>query len=214
MRKGIFITGTDTGVGKTFVSGLLLGALRRKGIDCGVMKPVACGGDDARLLLRFLGLSDPIGLVNPFFSKYPYAPITAFAKEKITFNKNKVICAFKKLSSMHEFMLVEGAGGLLVPLKNGYFISDLILDLGLDVIVVSRRSLGTINHTLLTLEHARKKGIKVIGIIFNSLSPRAGEPDKVNPRIIARISGLPVLGNVSYKNSTPENICLERIINE
>lgn len=221
MRKGIFITGTNTGIGKTVAACCIIRALKSKGIDCGVMKPVQCAGNDSRRLLKCLGRCEPIDLVNPFYVKYPYAPPVAFKKEKIRFDKRKVISAYKRLSQEHQFMVVEGAGGLLVPLTENYFISDLILDLGLPVVIVALAALGAINHTLLTVECARIRKIKIAGIIFNHLSRKSGIPEKTNPRLIKKLSGLPVLGVIPYLSSASGDkkigrikIDINRIIND
>lgn len=198
MKKGIFVTGTDTGIGKTVAACCIIRALRLKGVDCGVMKPVQCAGSDSRRLMRAAGVRDQIDLINPFYAKYPYAPVTAFRKEKIGFNKNKIIAAFARLSQRHQFMVVEGAGGLLVPIRENYFISDLVLDLGLALVIVASSSLGTINHTLLSVAYARARKITIAGIIFNNLSKDNSMPEKTNPKIIQKICGLAVLGIIPY----------------
>lgn len=214
MRKGVFITGTDTGIGKTVVSCCIIKALRLRSIDCGVMKPVQCAGDDAYKLIKCSGTGDLLSLVNPFFSKYAYAPLTAFKKEKIIFNKNRVINAYSKLSKNHQFMVVEGAGGLVVPITRRYFIADLVIDLNLPVVIVARLGLGTINHTLLAIEYARGRKIEILGIIFNSLSKYACLPEKTNPEIIEKLSGVSVLGVIGYGNFNKAKIDISRIINE
>ncbi|MDP1853142.1 MAG: dethiobiotin synthase [Candidatus Omnitrophota bacterium] len=221
MRKGVFISATGTGIGKTLISSCIIRLLRLKKIDCGVMKPVQCGGDDAQRLIRRAGVNDPIGLVSPFYSKYPYAPLVAFKKEGINFNAGIVISSFKALSKRHKFMVVEGAGGMLVPLANNYFIADLVLDLKLPLIIIASTALGTINHTLLTVESAKKRKIKILGIIFNNLSLKAGVAEKINPEVIQRICRLPILGNIPYiqpcinnKNILKLGIDLGRILHE
>lgn len=216
MKKGIFICGTGTGIGKTVVSCLLVSALRAKGIDCGVMKPVACAGIDAQKLKFASGVNDTLGLIRPFYSNYPYAPMTAFEKEGIKFNKKKVISAYEELSGWHQFMVVEGAGGLMAPITRKYFISDLALDLGLPVAIVASCALGTINHTLLSIEYARKRKIKIAGIIFNHLSKKNGVCERENQKIIAALSGKPVLGQIPYKpfkNPAKIKFNMETILN-
>lgn len=222
MRKGVFIAGTDTEIGKTAVACYLIRCLNLRGIDCGVMKPVQCAGSDAKKLAKCAGVTDSLDLVNPFFSKYAYAPLTAFKKEKIRFNKDRVIKLYNKLYQRHQFMVVEGAGGFVVPITKNYFISDLILDLNLPVLIVAPTGLGTINHTLLTIEYARKKNIKILGIIFNTLSKNIGIPERTNPGIIKQISHIPVLGVIPYlvdaqkvrSNLIKVNIDINRIIND
>lgn len=215
MNKGIFITGTDTAIGKTFVACLIARAVNACGIDCGVMKPVQCAGDDARRLIHAAGSRDALRLINPFYSKYPYAPLAAFKKAKIKFDKSKVISAFKELSMKHQFMLVEGAGGLLVPITKNYFIADLAKDLKLPLIIVVANKLGAINHALLTIRHAKKKKIKIAGLIFNDCHKKSGFAERNNPEIISRLSGVPVLGLIPYapaKNHGKIKLELEKIL--
>ncbi|MFQ5681622.1 MAG: dethiobiotin synthase, partial [Candidatus Omnitrophota bacterium] len=169
---GIFVTGTDTNVGKTVIACLIARGLRRYGIDCGVMKPVQCGGRDARRLMRAAGAKDSLSLVLPMFSPYACAPSIALPRAGVRFSPARIKQAYRKLSLRHEFMVVEGAGGVLAPLAAKYFILDLIQDLGLPAVVVAAAGLGTINHTLLTIECLRARGIKILGLIFNNLSPR------------------------------------------
>ncbi len=202
MSKGVFITGTDTGVGKTMAT-LVLGALMKdQNIDVGVMKPIQCGGEDAALLKIMLGIEDSLEEINPYFVKEPLSPNGAFARQKIVIRINKIISGYTKLSARHEFMLVEGAGGLLVPLKKDYFIADLIKDLDLDVVIVSRLGLGTINHTLLTINQARSSGLNVRGVIFNQTKNHTpGVPEETNPDIIRTFGKVPVLGMIPYLKS-------------
>src|SRR3989338_1670819 len=154
-QRGIFITGTDTGVGKTAAAMVLGVLLKQKGVDVGVMKPVQCAGDDAQRLKKIIDVNDPLDLINPYLAKEPLSPHLAFKRQKIKINKEKIFRLFDSLAQKHELMLVEGAGGLLVPITDDYLVADLISDMELDVVVVSRLGLGTINHTLLTIQQAR-----------------------------------------------------------
>jgi len=207
-KQGIFITGTDTGVGKT-VTTLALGLMcKEKGIDVGVMKPVQCAGQDAQWLKRSLSLKDPLREINPYFAKEPLSPDLAFRRKRQTIDVGRIHSLYKKLQDRHELMLVEGAGGLMVPLKKNYLISDLIKDLDLEVIIVSRLGLGTINHTLLTVQLAQSLGLRVKGIIFcESTKGSKGVVEHTNPGIIKQYTTVPLLGTIPFfPDLEPEKI--------
>lgn len=207
-KKIIFITGTDTAVGKTIVTAALGLLLQEQGRNVGVMKPVQCAGDDAIFLKRILKIDDPLELINPCFAPEPLSPHLAFARSKTRFDRSKILRSFKDLHSRYDVLLVEGAGGLMVPLAQDYFVLDLVRDLGAELVVVSRLGLGTINHTLLTIDQARGCGILVRGVIFSQSKPQAKSiPEKTNPSEISKLSGVPVLGTVPYlKRFDPANI--------
>ncbi len=209
--KVIFITGTDTGVGKTVVTYCLGLLLKTQGFGVGVMKPVQCAGRDAQYLKKVLGIHDELNVINPFYAPEPLSPHLAFRRSKIKFDKQRVIDGLKILRARHDIVLVEGAGGLMVPLTNGYSNADLIADLKAEVIVVSRLNLGTINHTLLTINEAKRRGLKVIGIIFcRSKAGRLGIPEKTNPQEIEKLSGVKVLGIIPYLKPLDQKNILRR----
>ncbi len=206
--KVIFITATDTGVGKT-VTTLVLGVLLKdRGSDIGVMKPVQCAGRDAQFLKRSLGLRDDIKLINPFYAPEPLSPHLAFRRANIKFNKRRVLECLNGLKACHEVVLIEGAGGLMAPITDSYYNADLIVDLKAEVVIVSRLGLGTINHTLLTIREIKRRGLKILGIVFCQTAPKKkGLPEYTNPKEIERLSGVKVLGTVPYlKPLDPENI--------
>lgn len=197
--KGIFITGTDTGVGKTIVTYVLGLLLKEKGINVGVMKPVQCGGEDTKFLMKSLDIKDSLKDVNPYFSKEALSPHLAFKRQRQNVYPKKILDAYQKLRKCHDWMLVEGAGGLMVPLADNYLVADLIKDMDLELVIVARLGLGTINHTLLTINQARQMGIKVKGVLFNSPEKKnIGVPEKTNPQVIRHIAKVPVLGIVPY----------------
>ncbi len=210
MNKGIFITGTDTGVGKTFIAAGLLKALKEMGLKVCPMKPVETGcrvhrgkliPEDAFKLIKAADVSEPIDLINPYRFKQPLAPAVAAELEGVAVEKKKILSAYKKLSDRYDVTIVEGAGGIMVPIYNNYLFLDLIKDLRLPVVIVSRPELGTINHTLLTIEVARNKGIEVAGIIINySTKVRKDISTKTNPEVIEKLGGVPLLGSVPYTN--------------
>ncbi len=198
-RKGIFITATDTGIGKTTATLILARLLRNKGVKVGVMKPVQCGGEDAAFLKRSLRLEEKIEQINPYFAKESLSPNIAFKRAGISIDIKKILSAYEFLLSVHDFVIVEGAGGLLVPLKKDYFIADLIKEMGLDIIVVARSGLGTINHTLLTVNQARQLGINVIGVLFNDVVLSSeGVCKATNPGIINELGAVDILGEIPY----------------
>lgn len=198
-KRVIFITATDTAVGKTVVTAALGLLLKKQGLNVGVMKPVQCAGQDAAFLKKILKVEDPLELINPCYAPEPLSPHLAFVRSRKAFDRRKIIKAFETLRSCHDILLIEGAGGLMVPLAKDYYVIDLVRDLGAELIVVSRLGLGTINHTLLTVQQARGCGIPVRGIIFNQVSPKAkGIAEKTNPAEIEKLSRVPVLGTVPF----------------
>lgn len=207
-KKIIFITGTDTAVGKTVVTAALGLLLKKQGLNVGVMKPVQCAGDDAAFLKKTLKVEDPLELINPCYAPEGLSPHLAFVRSRKPFDRRKIFKAFETLRLRYDVLLIEGAGGLLVPISKNYCVADLVSELGAELIIVSRLGLGTINHTLLTVEQAKSRGIPVGGIIFSQTKPRAESiPEKTNPREIAKLSGLPVLGTVPYlERFDPANI--------
>lgn len=208
---GIFITGTDTGVGKTAIAAGLAGALKKCGYSVGVMKPVQSGAmerngklfsQDAEFMMKVLGTRDELELVCPVLLREALAPSVAAEIEGKEVDIELIRNAYLELERCHDIVVVEGAGGIAVPLKNKILISDLIAYLGMPAIIVSRAGLGAINHTFLTIEHARKKGIPVIGVLINNY--RGGKVEETNPGVIAKLAGAPVLGIVP--NDTKINV--------
>ncbi len=201
--RTFFITGTDTGVGKTYATLALAALLAKAGYDTGVFKPVQSGVGDAEFLKERLGLADSLREINPYFASEPLAPHLALKRAGVRVVPSRVVAAFKRVASRHAFMLVEGAGGLLVPITGGYMMADLARDLGAELVIVARLGLGTINHTLLTVREAQRQGIPVAGIIFCDAQggPR-GIPERSNPRAVRELAGVPVLGEVPFLKDT------------
>ncbi len=169
---GIFISGTDTGVGKTTVACALLRGLRARGLDVGAMKPIETGvGDagplDALALLAAARSEDPIELACPEQYALPAAPSVAAAREGRDVDVPRLCTAFAALAVRHRLVIVEGAGGLLVPITKSFDMADLALALGLPVLVVARASLGTINHTRLTLAALGARGLRLAGVVIS-----------------------------------------------
>ncbi len=213
-NKTIFITATDTNVGKTVATFALAVLLKARGYDVGVMKPVQCAGDDIQFLSKALGLKDETAVLNPFFAKEPLSPHLALRRAKIKFDKRRVLAAFKTLQARHEILLVEGAGGLMVPLSDQYYNADLIRDMKADVIIVTRLGLGTINHTLLTINQAKAHGLKIRGLIFcDAKKGRKTLAERSNPTEIEKLSGIKVLGTIPYLTSLTQTNILKQCKN-
>lgn len=174
------ITGTDTGVGKTYLSTVLLMLLRRRGHRVAAMKPVETGvkaddpASDAMRLREAAGADDPIERVRPILLAEPLAPWVALNRSGGTVDLGALDAAFHALSQARDAILVEGAGGLLVPLTRDLAYDGLFVGWGLDLVVVAGNRLGTINHTLLTVRAAHDTGLRVRGVVLNSLSADPG----------------------------------------
>jgi len=203
-NRTIFITATDTGVGKTVVTLCLATLLRARGRTVGIMKPVQCAGHDAKLLKA----------INPFYAPEPLSPHLAFRRAKIKFDQSKIQECLKKLQQDHDIVLVEGAGGLMVPITDDYYNADLIKDLKAEVIIVARLGLGTINHTLLTINELKKRKLKILGIIFCQTKPgKKSLPELTNPQEIEKLSGVKMLGIIPYLKSFKERYLLDQCKN-
>ncbi|MCG3149056.1 MAG: ATP-dependent dethiobiotin synthetase BioD 1 [Verrucomicrobiae bacterium] len=202
MNQHYFITGTDTGVGKTHVTAALLRELRRQGIKAAAFKPIACGPggrDDAKIYRRLMHNEVPLDLLNPVYLKQPLAPVVAAKMEHREISLHNIRTAYRSLSAEYQVVLVEGAGGLMVPIKRDYYIADLAKDLELPVLIVSRLSLGTINHSVLTVRAAQSAGLRVAGIILNDTLGRTGLAERTNVTAVPATCGVPLLGVVAHK---------------
>ena len=224
--QGAFITGTDTEVGKTIVAGGLAGAIKNRGIDVGVMKPVQSGGvekdgkllsSDALFMLSACGIDDDISLVNPVCLRLPAAPNLAAEVAGVEIDIDEIISCYQELCNKHEFMLVEGAGGLTTPITDEYQMHELVKALKLPLIIVARPGLGTINHTLLTAEFASQKSIPIVGVIINNYPVDDKKDDivyRTNPKQIANFGNLKILGIVPHDPSINlENCEVGNIVN-
>ena len=198
----LFIIGTDTGIGKTHVTGLLLAELRRLGIRAAAMKPIACGRDgrrDAETYAALMNHEQPLDILNPVYLRHPLAPSVAAKLEKKQISLAAIRTSYRLLAAEYSIVLVEGAGGLLVPIQRNFFVADLARDLALPVLVVGRLGLGTINHTLLTVRQTQATGLKVAGIILNdTVGGRRGLAERTNIAEMPALCGVPLLGVVPY----------------
>lgn len=202
MSTGIFVTGTDTGVGKTIVAATLARLLRMKGIRVGVMKPVTSGcreengvivSDDALLLCQAAGIpySEDVALYR---LREAVAPAEAAKVENIQIVFSDIKAAYERLAAAYDYVVIEGAGGLMVPLSGGLLVGDLARELGLPLLVVARPGLGTINHTVLTCFAAQQMGLGVAGVIVNGMPDNPGLAERSAPHHIGSLCGAPVLG--------------------
>ncbi|MBI2950987.1 dethiobiotin synthase, partial [bacterium] len=174
--------------------------LRARGFDVGVMKPVAAGGrEDADLLRLASGADDDPDMINPVCLRHPLSPNVAAQLEGVSIDIAGIERAAHHLSQRHDLLVVEGAGGLLVPIRDNFFMADLALRLGLPLLIVARRGLGTINHTLMTMECAKRRGITVAGVVYNdAVRTEEGIAERTNPEVVERLSGAPCLGVVPF----------------
>lgn len=206
MRKpGIFITGTDTDVGKTIVAAGLALVLRAQGVRVGVMKPIATGclsfgkrlvSLDAAFLME-AAENEWTGHTSPARYKHPVAPKVAGELEKREIDLDQIRKAYAELEKHYDFIIVEGIGGLMVPIHPKYYVSDLVREFKLPMLVVAKPGIGSINHTVLTVDAARIRGLEVKGIIFNRV-PRANLSisEMTNPKVISELTKIPILGSL------------------
>ena len=205
--KSLFITGTDTDVGKTYITAGLAIMLRKMGVDVGVMKPFAAGvaqkkghkSEDVEILSKSAQTNDPETLVNPQFFPIPASPYTAWKKLKIKQKIPLVLSSFKKLTNIHEMMLVEGMGGILTPILKDYYVTNLIKDMKIPTIIVTRSKVGTVNHTLMTVKMCEKYKIPIKGIIINNFDDD-GYPINQLTKDLETLTGVKVLGSIPFIN--------------
>lgn len=199
----LFITGTDTGVGKTWITAGLAAALRRRGVDVGVFKPVASGArrvsEDTRILKAASGVDDPHDLITPQLFRAPLAPSVAARLEKRVVDLRAVDRAWRTLRAAHDVVLVEGVGGLLVPLRPRWTAGHLARRLELPLVVVTRPALGTINHTVLTVRAAAGLGLRVLGLVINHhAGKRAGLAERTARAALEEETNRPVLAEIPW----------------
>ncbi|OGP83648.1 MAG: dethiobiotin synthase [Deltaproteobacteria bacterium RBG_16_54_11] len=204
---GIFITGTDTGVGKTLIAAGLVAVLKDQGIDVGVMKPLESGAPsfgsapiprDALYLKEIAGVHDDLDLINPYCFQSQLAPGVAAEKEGVQIDLLRIKGMYDELKGRHQFMVVEGAGGLLVPVAQGVLLPELIKLMDLPLLLVARSSLGTINHTLLSLFYCQQEGLEVAGVIMSKSTPDADPSEESNAQVVTQLSAVPLLGSFPY----------------
>lgn len=204
--RGLFITATDTDIGKTMITGAIASALKARGIHVGVFKPLASGAiineegklvsEDASFLMKAAGIGEEFrNEVNAVCLKPALTPAIAARESNITIDIEKVIADVKKNAPKYDMVLVEGVGGITAPLWQDYLLADMMKAFALPAIIVSKPRLGAINHTVLTYEYAKQRGIVLNGVILNRWeADSAGVLEESNIEYIEAMTGLPIVG--------------------
>jgi len=211
----VFVTGTDTGVGKTLVTAALAHHFTGKGMNVGVMKPVETGvedtsrlGTDASLLCWAAKSDDAPDIVSPYRFQRPLSPHQAAEAEGKKIDVEKLLSAFQTLRQGKDLVLVEGAGGLMVPVRGGFLMADLAGQLNLPLLVVTHPRLGTLNHTLLTTFSARAMDLEIAGFIVNRMPDDPGEAEEQAPHLLASLASADLMGVLPEVAGTDrEKIC-------
>jgi len=212
MSRGLFITGTDTGVGKTVVAAALAIVLRESGRDVGVFKPVASGcvrrreglvSEDAEFLAKAAEAPETLEEISPIRFEAPLAPTVAAARAGVETDLEPMWKAWRRLRDTHEILLVEGIGGILCPVTPAMSVADLAKEFRLPLLVVARSGLGTINHTALAIEAARARGLAVASVVINRYNHESPDlAEMTSPDEIQRVTGVRVLGLVPEDRAT------------
>jgi dethiobiotin synthetase len=219
MSRGIFVTGTDTGVGKSIVAATLARLLRLRGVDVGVMKPATSGcrrdggrlvSDDALLLCRAAACACDDD-VAPYLLVEPLAPSEAARIDGVHIDAGHIRACYDRVAARHDFVIVEGAGGLMVPLADDLLTPELIRQLGLPLLVVARPNLGTVNHTLLTCFGAQQLGLTVAGVVVNNFPQSPDLAEQGAPGQIAALCGAPLLGVWPHRDELDQFAAVERL---
>ena len=203
--KPLFVTATDTDIGKTYVCAGLAYALKKSGIDVGIMKPFACGvkqkigfsSNDLTILTNAAMVDDAEDIINPFFFPIPASPYTAAKNLGVKIDVEHVMECFRKLDEIHDIMLVEGIGGIMTPILKDYAIIDLIKDLMANTIIVTSSKIGTVNHTVLTCNMCKNMNIPIKGLIINNFDS-TGYPIPELERDLSALTDLPVLCSLPH----------------
>ncbi|MDE0571337.1 MAG: dethiobiotin synthase [Verrucomicrobiales bacterium] len=199
----LFITGTDTGVGKTYITKLLLSALTRTGQSAVGFKPIACGNrEDAEIISSASNPSPTsVDTVNPIFLKTPVAPMAAASIEGITIDINKIKSTHLELTKSYNNVLTEGAGGWAVPIDSEYSMGHLAADLGDPVLIVVNNKLGALNQTILTANAVRSMGLELMGIILNHITAERDTASITNRAVLEDIINPPVILDILHEET-------------
>jgi len=206
--NSLFITGTDTDVGKTCVTAGIINYLSKMNVDVGVMKPFASGyktndnsvSEDVEILTKYSGVTDPVDLINPYFFEIPTSPYEACMKLNREIDISKIVDAYSQLISNHDIVIVEGIGGIMTPISQNYFVSDLIFELKLNSIIVAGSKIGAVNHLMLTYEHSQQKNLNFNGFLINQNVPDGYELSSLRQQV-SRLTGEKVFGAIPYHES-------------
>ncbi|HKT36267.1 MAG TPA: dethiobiotin synthase [Nitrospira sp.] len=207
---GVFVTGTDTGVGKTVITAVLAVALKRLGRSVGVMKPIETGvspsridRSDAARLRAVIESEETLGAICPYQFGLPVAPLGAAQAERRTIDSAVIGQVYRVLVARYDYIVVEGIGGVRVPVTPKADVMDLIGSLRLPVVVVGRSGLGGINQALLTVDALRRRRIPLVALVLNRTEPVRSAMMRLQERTtieaLRKLAGLPVLGPVIYE---------------
>lgn len=203
MSKGLFITGTDTDIGKTYVTALLVKTLREAGYDVGYYKAAISGADsvgesDAGFVNRFAGIGEPEDMLLSYLYKNAVSPHLAARIEGHPLEKEVILAAWQRVSAAYPYVTMEGSGGILCPIRHDekavYYLEDIIRWLRLPVLIVADAGLGTINHVVLTAFYMKQKGLIAKGVFLNHW--KGGVMEEDNVKMIEEMTGLPVLAKI------------------
>ena len=210
--KGLFVTGTDTGVGKTLVAGAIAKILSQKGKRVGVFKPVATGckrtkegliSKDAEFLKNCTNVKLGFEVINPVKFAKPAAPFACEKAENKKVSIKKIAAAYEQICRTSDFVIVEGIGGVKVPITDKFDVIGLAKGFKLPVVVVARSKLGTINHTLLTIDAIRRSGLLLAGVVINGYDEKTEDfAEKTNARIIGKLGKVKILAIVPFDDRT------------
>ena len=201
-----FVTGTDTGVGKTAITAGIAGSLRNLGINVGVMKPIATGyqqkagykSSDVTILAEAAGIKDPEDLINPVFLPIPTSPYDASKLLSVPIDMPLILTKFKKLLSLHDMILIEGIGGIMTPITKNFFVADMIKAMAIETIIVTRATLGTLNHTVMTCKMCKDYDIKVKGLVINNFDEKGTPAEKSAPTTLYELTGINIIGIIPF----------------
>ena len=204
--KGYFVTGTDTGVGKTAITAGIAGSLRNLGVNVGVMKPIATGyqqktgykSSDVTILAEAAGIKDPEDLINPVFLPIPTSPYDASKLLSVPIDMPLILTKFKKLLSLHDVILIEGIGGIMTPITKNFFVADMIKAMAIETIIVTRATLGTLNHTVMTCKMCKDYDIKVKGLVINNFDEKGSPAEKSAPTTLYELTGINIIGIIPF----------------
>lgn len=197
--SGFFITGTDTEIGKTYVTCALLRDLRRRGMKAVGYKAMACGDrGDARAMMSATDPSLPADVVNPVYLRAATAPYVAAMLENRTLTLDELVRGYKALAEYGSPVLAEGAGGWEVPIAPGITMADFAVALGLPVVVVVGNKLGAVNHAVMTVQGIRSRGLEVRAIVLNHMGEEWDTAAVTNRRLIEEFTGMPVAAELIH----------------
>lgn len=190
----LFLTGTDTGVGKTYTAVQLLRAGRAAGLSCAGMKPICCGDrDDAQQLLAASSEGLTIDELNPIWLKTPAAPFSASLIEQVEIDEQQLVEKLRSIEGRFDSVVVEGVGGWLVPIRRDFFVAELAALMKLPVLVVARNRLGCLNHTILTVRSVISYGLVCAGVVLNAPEGVADIASTTNADILRRVLEVPIV---------------------